>query len=196
VVRRDHGAEVANAVSRGLVLAAHRDGGRRQFVERPLPDPPDESPIPVLGWARERPGTARRRRPRGPGGVSPATPHRRFRARLGTTPLAWLTGQRLELACRLIERGESRFEVVARRSGLGTAVKSAHADAPGDGRHALGLPPPSRPRRRDGRWSDEKAVRFHDEAHRLMHAGHTADRPAPGALRHVRPSWRGRRRQG
>lgn len=27
-------------------------------------------------------------------GVSPATLHRRFRARLGTTPLAWLTGER------------------------------------------------------------------------------------------------------
>lgn len=31
-------------------------------------------------------------------------------------------GERLALACRLIERGESRFEVVARRSGLGTAA--------------------------------------------------------------------------
>jgi AraC family transcriptional activator FtrA len=38
VVRRDHGAEIANAVSRRLVFAAHRDGGQRQFVERPLPD--------------------------------------------------------------------------------------------------------------------------------------------------------------
>lgn len=34
----------------------------------------------------------------------------------------WLTRERLTLACRLIERGESRFEVVARRSGLGTAA--------------------------------------------------------------------------
>jgi AraC family transcriptional activator FtrA len=36
--------------------------------------------------------------------------------------LKWLTGERLALACRLIERGESRFEMVARRSGLGTAA--------------------------------------------------------------------------
>ncbi len=54
--------------------------------------------------------------------VSPATLHRRFRAELGTTPLAWLTRERVALACRLIERGEARFEVVARRSGLGTAA--------------------------------------------------------------------------
>jgi AraC family transcriptional activator FtrA len=54
--------------------------------------------------------------------VSPATLHRRFRSQLGTTPLTWLTGERLALACRLIERGEPRLEVVARRSGLGTAA--------------------------------------------------------------------------
>ncbi|MFD9571941.1 helix-turn-helix domain-containing protein [Streptomyces sp. NPDC059982] len=123
VVRRDHGAEVANSVSRRLVFAAHRDGGQRQFVERPMPDLPDESLAPVLAWAQERldspltvSGLAAR------AAVSPATLHRRFQAQLGTTPLAWLTGERLALACRLIERGESRFEVVARRSGLGTAA--------------------------------------------------------------------------
>lgn len=123
VVRRDHGAEIANAVSRRLVFAAHRDGGQRQFVERPMPDVPDESLAPVLAWARERLDAplavfdlAAR------AAVSRATLHRRFRAQLGTTPLAWLTRERLALACRLIERGESRFETVARRSGLGTAA--------------------------------------------------------------------------
>ncbi|MFF7995016.1 GlxA family transcriptional regulator [Kitasatospora xanthocidica] len=123
VVRRDHGAEVANAVSRRLVFAAHRDGGQRQFVERPMPDTPDESLAPVLAWAQERldasltvPDLARR------AAVSPATLHRRFRAQLGCTPLAWLTGERLALACRLIERGENRMEAVARHSGLGTAA--------------------------------------------------------------------------
>ncbi|MFI6444264.1 GlxA family transcriptional regulator [Kitasatospora sp. NPDC050543] len=123
VVRRDHGVEVANAVSRRLVFAGHRDGGQKQFVERPLPDLPDESLTPVLTWAQERldapltvAGLATR------AGVSAATLHRRFQAQLGTTPLAWLTGQRLALACRLIESGEPRFEVVARSSGLGTAA--------------------------------------------------------------------------
>ncbi|MFE1501740.1 GlxA family transcriptional regulator [Streptomyces albidoflavus] len=123
LVRRDHGAEVANAVSRRLVFAAHREGGQRQFVERPMPDLPDESLAPVLAWAQERldapltvAGLAAR------AAVSPATLHRRFQAQLGTTPLTWLTRERLALACRLIERGESRFEMVARRSGIGTAA--------------------------------------------------------------------------
>ncbi|MFI6563867.1 GlxA family transcriptional regulator [Streptomyces sp. NPDC050534] len=123
VVRQDHGAEIANAVSRRLVFAAHRDGGQRQFVERPVPAVPEDSLAPLLAWAQERLGepltvadlAAR-------AAVSPATLHRRFRAELGTTPLAWLTGERVALACRLIERGEERLDVVAARSGLGTAA--------------------------------------------------------------------------
>lgn len=121
--RRDHGAEIANAVSRRLVFAAHRDGGQRQFVERPVPDVPDESLAPLLAWVQERLGepltvtdlAAR-------AAVSPATLHRRFRAQLGTTPLAWLTAERVTLARRLIERGEERLDAVAARSGLGTAA--------------------------------------------------------------------------
>ncbi|MGW7423369.1 GlxA family transcriptional regulator [Streptomyces sp. NPDC054813] len=121
--RQDHGAEIANAVSRRLVFASHRDGGQRQFVERPVPEVPDESLGPLLAWAQERLGepltvadlAAR-------AALSPATLHRRFRAQLGTTPLAWLTGERVALACRLIERGEERLDVVAARSGLGTAA--------------------------------------------------------------------------
>ncbi|ATL26546.1 helix-turn-helix domain-containing protein [Streptomyces formicae] len=123
IVRSDFGAEVANSVSRRLVFAAHRDGGQRQFVERPVPQVRDASLAPLLAWGQERLGqpltvadlAAR-------AGVSPATLHRRFRAQLGTTPLAWLTGERVALACRLIERGEERLDVVARRSGLGTAA--------------------------------------------------------------------------
>jgi AraC family transcriptional activator FtrA len=123
VVRRDFGAEIANAVSRRLVFAAHRDGGQRQFVERPVPSVRDESLAPLLTWVQEhldRPLTVADLAAEA--AVSQATLHRRFRAELGTTPLAWLTGERVAPACRLIERGESRFEVVARRSGLGTAT--------------------------------------------------------------------------
>ncbi|WP_082771868.1 helix-turn-helix domain-containing protein [Actinoplanes sp. TFC3] len=123
VVRRDHGAEIANAVSRRLVFAAHRDGGQRQFIERPIPQIPHDSLAPLLAWAQQhlnQPITVADLAAQI--AVSPATLHRRFRAELGTTPLAWLTGERVTLACRLIERGEARLDVVARRSGLGTAT--------------------------------------------------------------------------
>jgi AraC family transcriptional regulator, transcriptional activator FtrA len=123
LVHRDHGAEVANAVSRRLVFTGHRDGGQRQFVERPVPPVPDTSLAPVLEWARarlDRPLTVPDLADRA--ATSAATLHRRFRAELGTTPLAWLTAERVTLACRLIERGEQRLDRVAEVSGLGTAA--------------------------------------------------------------------------
>ena len=98
--------EIATAVSRRLVFAAHRDGGQRQFIDRPVPAVPDASLAPVLAWAQQRldqsltVGVLAAR-----AAVSPATLHRRFRAELGTTPLAWLAAERVTLACRLIERG-------------------------------------------------------------------------------------------
>jgi AraC family transcriptional regulator, transcriptional activator FtrA len=123
LIQRDHGAEIANAVSRRLIFAGHRDGGQRQFVERPVPPVPDTSLAPVLEWARsslDKPLTVADLATRA--AASQATLHRRFRAELGTTPLAWLTTERVALACRLIERGELRLDRVAAASGLGTAA--------------------------------------------------------------------------
>ncbi|MGK8507613.1 helix-turn-helix domain-containing protein [Nocardia asiatica] len=122
LIRRDHGAEIATAVSRRLVFAAHRDGGQRQFVERPIAGVKDTSLAPVLAWVRtclDQPMTVADLAARA--AVSPATLHRRFQAELGTTPLAWLTTERVALACRLLERGEQNLDRVARASGLGTA---------------------------------------------------------------------------
>jgi AraC family transcriptional regulator, transcriptional activator FtrA len=123
IVRRDHGAEIANHVSRRLVFAAYRDGGQRQFVERPMPPAAGQSLAPALAWAQQRldePITvadlARR------AAMSAGSLHRRFRAELGTTPLAWLTVERVTLACRLIEQGAHGLESVARRSGLGSGA--------------------------------------------------------------------------
>ncbi len=55
VVRHDHGAEVANAVARRMVVPPHRDGGQAQFIQAPVPtcaevDDPFRS---TLDWAVE-----------------------------------------------------------------------------------------------------------------------------------------------
>ncbi|WP_396806328.1 helix-turn-helix domain-containing protein [Microbispora bryophytorum] len=128
-----------------LVFAGHRDGGQRQFVERPVPDPPDESLAPVLAWAREQldvPLTVSDLAARA--AVSPATLHRRFRAQLGTTPLAWLTGERLALACRMIERGESGLDISRAAQRAGHRRQSPCADAARDRAQSVGVPGPVR----------------------------------------------------
>ncbi|PVE12787.1 helix-turn-helix domain-containing protein, partial [Streptomyces scopuliridis] len=109
----------------------------------PPPAVPDSSLAPLLAWARERLGTAlTMAEPAACAAVSQATPHRRFRAQLGTTPLGWLTARRVALACRLMEAGEPRLDRVARISGLGTA-----ADLRAQLRRRTGLPPSAYRRR-------------------------------------------------
>jgi transcriptional regulator GlxA family with amidase domain len=123
IVHRDFGAEIANAVSRRLVFAAHRDGGQKQFIERPIRQIRGRSLGPVVEWAQQHldePITVTDLAARA--ALSPASFHRHFKEQFGTTPLSWLTGERLALACRLIERGEERLDVVARGAGLGTAA--------------------------------------------------------------------------
>ncbi|WP_051798306.1 helix-turn-helix domain-containing protein [Catenuloplanes japonicus] len=122
VIRLDHGAETGCVVAKRLAFPVHRDGFQSQSVERPMPAVHDESLTPLLSWAQ-----ARLHEPVGvaelaaAAGISVATLHRRFQAQVGVPPLAWLTRGRVLIACRLLERGETRMEVVARRSGLGTA---------------------------------------------------------------------------
>jgi len=123
IVRLDHGAEVANMVSRRLVFSAFRDGGQQQFIEQPV-TPVGRPPLShTLDWARERLGT-----PLAVGDLaehahlSVTTLHRRFRSEVGVTPLAWLTAERVNLARRLIEQGVEPLDLVAHRSGLGTTA--------------------------------------------------------------------------
>ncbi|HVM01622.1 MAG TPA: helix-turn-helix domain-containing protein [Acidimicrobiales bacterium] len=124
VVRLDHGAEVANAVARRMVVPPHRDGGQAQFVEAPVPDGGgDDSLAATLGWMLEHldrrvtvDDLARRAH------MSPRSFARRFRAATGTTPHQWLLGQRVLLASRLLETTDQPVELVARRCGMGSAA--------------------------------------------------------------------------
>ena len=124
VVRTDHGAEVANAVARRMVVAAHRDGGQAQFVAVPVPAEPDDDTLsPTLDWALEHldeplsvEDLARRAL------MSPRTFARRFRAATGTTPLQWLLRQRIALSQRLLETTELPVELIATKCGFGSAT--------------------------------------------------------------------------
>ncbi len=55
IVRRDHGAKVANLVAQRLVMPPHREGGQAQYVPRPMPRA-EESPIArLIDLMRENP---------------------------------------------------------------------------------------------------------------------------------------------
>ncbi|MFI8965219.1 GlxA family transcriptional regulator [Streptomyces sp. NPDC053493] len=124
LLRREHGAALANAVARDMVLPSHREGGQAQYLAAPVPgDGQDERLAEVLAWARAHlheplPVTELARRAM----MSRRTFARRFTAATGTTPHAWLRGLRLSRAEELLETTDLPVEEIARLVGYGSAA--------------------------------------------------------------------------
>jgi transcriptional regulator GlxA family with amidase domain len=123
VVRKDHGAAVANAVARRLVVAPHRSGGQAQFVVAPVPERRGTALEESREWALGRlaePLTVRQLAAHA--GMSVRTFARRFAAETGTSPLQWLLRQRLLAAQQSLESTDDPVERVATGCGFGSAV--------------------------------------------------------------------------
>ncbi len=56
IIRRDHGAQVANAVARYCVVPPWREGGQAQFIDRQVPTPDHYSTASTREWALAPPG--------------------------------------------------------------------------------------------------------------------------------------------
>jgi AraC family transcriptional activator FtrA len=123
LVRRDHGAEVANKVARRLVVSPQREGGQSQYVPVPVPEQGTGGLAAVLEWAQgrldEELDVQRWARH---ASMSPRTFARRFRAETGTTPHRWLVHQRVLAAQRLLETSDASIDQVAEGVGLQTAA--------------------------------------------------------------------------
>ncbi|MEV1010824.1 transcriptional regulator FtrA [Streptomyces sp. NPDC049881] len=128
VVRRDHGAAVANAVARRLVVPPHREGGQAQFVETPVVDDPRDARVArSVDWALAHlaePVTvavlARNAH------LSERSYLRHFARATGTTPIRWLIGQRVRASLALLETSDAPVERIARAVGFETAVTYRH----------------------------------------------------------------------
>ncbi len=127
LVRTELGSAVATAIARRMVVPPHRDGGQRQFIDRPVPTTTAESLGPVLEWMLDHldeaftvDDLARR------SAMSSRTFARRFVAETGTTPHQWVTDQRVLRARRLLEDTDLPVEAVARDAGFGSAALLRH----------------------------------------------------------------------
>jgi transcriptional regulator GlxA family with amidase domain len=128
LIRREHGAAVANAVARRMVVPPHRDGGQAQYVEAPVQGVDESSRLrDVLAWSQahlDQPlsvdGLAARAL------MSPRSFARHFRAATGASPHAWLLAQRVALAQELLETTDLGVDEVARRSGFGASTTLRH----------------------------------------------------------------------
>src|SRR5690606_32174310 len=113
LLRRHFGAGVAATTARRIVVPPHREGGQAQYVKAPVRADECETLAPLLAWVEANlPESltvdilARR------ANMSPRTFARRFRDETGTTPLQWITSQRVALAEELLEGGDLGVEQI------------------------------------------------------------------------------------
>jgi transcriptional regulator GlxA family with amidase domain len=127
LVRREIGSAAANAIARRMVVPPQRDGGQRQFIERPVPACTSDSLSSTLLWMSENlelPHTIDELAARSM--MSTRTFARRFAAETGTTPVKWLTNQRVLYAKHLLEDSDDGLEQVATKAGFGSGALLRH----------------------------------------------------------------------
>jgi transcriptional regulator GlxA family with amidase domain len=127
LVRKEQGSRVANGIARRMVIPPHREGGQAQYVDRPVAVPACDTLGEVISWMQRHlgePVTVRQLATRAR--MSERTFARRFVQETGTTPLRWLTGQRILLAQELLEETTETVDVIADRAGFGNAATLRH----------------------------------------------------------------------
>jgi len=128
LLRLEHGAAVANAVARRMVVPPHRDGGQAQFVPAHVDEADDPANLAALHqWTLEHlrePVTVADLAAHAL--MSPRTFARQFAARTGTTPHQWLTRARLMRAQELLEHSGDSVDQIAAECGLSPLMLRRH----------------------------------------------------------------------
>ena len=121
LVRRDFGERAAARIARRMVVPPHRAGGQAQYIE-PAAGPTAHGFAELAAWIVDHLGQsltvadlARQAH------LSERQLARRFVAEMGQTPLQWILHQRVLAARHLLENSHLSVDVIAQRTGLGTA---------------------------------------------------------------------------
>jgi transcriptional regulator GlxA family with amidase domain len=127
LVRRELGSAATNIIARRMVVPPQRDGGQRQYIDQPIPVRCSEGFAPQLDWILsnlDKPHTVGTLADRAH--MSARTFARRFVEETGTTPMQWVTDQRVLYARRLLEESDLDIDRIADRAGFGTATLLRH----------------------------------------------------------------------
>jgi AraC family transcriptional regulator, transcriptional activator FtrA len=121
LVRRDHGAQVANLVAQRLVIPPHRVGDQAQFVARPLASDERARLAKLMDWVRAHPAKphtvallAQRAT------MSTRSLQRQFRDSTGLSPGQWLARERVQAAKDLLEQTHKPLARVSALAGFGS----------------------------------------------------------------------------
>jgi transcriptional regulator GlxA family with amidase domain len=123
VIRRDHGAVVANRAARRCVMPPWRSGGQAQFIEQQVSASAPSATARARTWAMdhldeplELAALAALSR------MSVRTFTRHFRSEIGTSPGKWISTQRIERARHLLETTDLPVDQIATQAGFGTGA--------------------------------------------------------------------------
>ncbi|WP_424984169.1 helix-turn-helix domain-containing protein [Maritalea sp. S77] len=127
IVRQDFGTKEANRVAQRLVLPAHREGGQKQFVPRPIAHPQKGGLAKHLDQVRQQLNE--------PWSVtklaalchmSERTLMRRFQESVGLSPSQWLNRERVYFARTLLEKDHFTMDEIAQKAGFNTPETMRH----------------------------------------------------------------------
>ncbi|MES2069436.1 MAG: transcriptional regulator FtrA [Pseudomonadota bacterium] len=121
LVRKDHGAKVANLVAQRLVIPPHREGGQAQFVPRPVASDEEGRLAKLMDMVRAKPGLPHSLKSLAAhAAMSTRTLQRQFQQATGLGPYEWLIRERVAIAKELLESPAIPLPQVAELAGFGS----------------------------------------------------------------------------
>lgn len=127
LVRRDHGANVANQVARRLVIPPHRDGGQAQFVERPVHKRGGSALAKVIDMMQRQLGEPHSTASLADmAAMSERSFMRHFKETTGMSPGDWLISARVDRAREMLESTALSIDTIADECGFGSAITLRH----------------------------------------------------------------------
>nr|WP_219825430.1 helix-turn-helix domain-containing protein [Nonomuraea typhae] len=128
LIRKDHGANVANTVARRLVVPPHREGGQAQFIEAAVtPVEEDDGVTRAMAWALDHlTEQITVGRLAGEAHMSERSFIRHFKRQTGTSPLRWVISQRVAASLAMLESTSVPVEEIGAAVGFESPVTFRH----------------------------------------------------------------------